>query len=124
MNGALVPPDILAHTPMWRNFFENPATVQFIHRLGAYTVFALAILEGVGAIARAKAGQRAGKWIAVVLLLAVAAQAGLGIATLLTMVPLDLALAHQAGAVIVLLFATLNWVAAGQGTAARRQFNR
>jgi cytochrome c oxidase assembly protein subunit 15 len=124
MNGTIVPPDILAHTPMWRNFFENPATVQFIHRLGAYTVFALAILEGVGAIARAKAGQRAGKWIAVVLLLAVAAQAGLGIATLLTMVPLDLALAHQAGAVIVLLFATLNWVAAGQGTAARRQFNR
>ncbi len=93
MNGAIVPPDILAHTPLWRNFFENPATVQFIHRLGAYAVFALAIVEawrfGRSGTPRAVTAK--------LLVAAAFAQAGLGIATLLMMVPLDLALAHQAG---------------------------
>lgn len=111
MNGTIVPPDILAHTPMWRNFFENPATVQFIHRLGAYAVFALAIVEawrfGRSGTPRAMTAN--------LLVAAAFAQAGLGIATLLMIVPLDLALAHQAGAMLVLLVATLNWTAAGQG---------
>jgi cytochrome c oxidase assembly protein subunit 15 len=113
MNGTFVPPDILAVEPIWRNFFENQATVQFVHRLGAYTVFALAVIEGLGTIARAKRGDRQGKRIAIALLVAVAAQAAIGIGTLLMAVPLDMALLHQAGAIIVLLLATLNLVAAG-----------
>jgi cytochrome c oxidase assembly protein subunit 15 len=110
MNGAVVPPDILSHTPLWRNFFENQATVQFIHRLGAYTVFALALLEA-WRFGRA-GGARA--MTATLLAVAVLAQASLGIATLLFMVPLDLALAHQAGAIVVLLVAVFNRVAAGE----------
>lgn len=109
MNGTIVPPDILAHTPVWRNFFENPATVQFIHRLGAYTVCVLSMIEAwrYGRSGGTRA-QMAKLLVAVTL-----GQAVLGVATLLAMVPLDLALAHQAGAIIVLLVATLNWVAAG-----------
>ena len=28
-----IPTDLFAHEPMWRNFFENPTTVQFQHRI-------------------------------------------------------------------------------------------
>jgi heme a synthase len=108
MNGTLVPPDILAMDPIWRNFFENRATVQFVHRLGAYTVFVLAVLEGLGSIVRAQAGDRQGKKTAIAVLLVAAAQAGIGIATLLYVVPLHLALAHQAGAVVLLVTALMH----------------
>jgi cytochrome c oxidase assembly protein subunit 15 len=110
MNGTFVPPDIFALEPLWRNFFENHATVQFVHRLGAYTLFGLAMIESVGAIARARAGRREGKWIATALLLAISGQAGIGIATLLWAAPLSLALLHQAGAIVVLLVAVVNRV--------------
>jgi cytochrome c oxidase assembly protein subunit 15 len=100
--------------PIWRNFFENQATVQFMHRLGAYAVFGLALIEGLGAIARAKTGRRDGKWIAVALLVAVSGQAAIGIATLLYAAPLNLALLHQAGAIIVLLLAVVNRAKAGR----------
>jgi cytochrome c oxidase assembly protein subunit 15 len=46
---------------------------------------------------------------AVILFLLVTAQAALGIATLLMQVPIDLGLAHQAMALIVLGFATAHW---------------
>jgi len=110
MNGAFVPPDILAIEPIWRNFFENQATVQFVHRLGAYTVFVLALIESFRAIGRARTGDREGKWVAIALLLAVSAQAVIGISTLLWAVPLPLALLHQAGAIVVLLLAVVNRV--------------
>ncbi|MDR3493475.1 MAG: COX15/CtaA family protein [Ancalomicrobiaceae bacterium] len=105
MNGTFVPDDVLAMEPLWRNFFENAATVQFVHRLGAYAVFALAVAEGLGWIARAQAnprGPRRGRKTAIALLLVVSAQLALGVLTLLYVVPLSLALAHQAGAVILL----------------------
>jgi cytochrome c oxidase assembly protein subunit 15 len=121
MNGTFVPPDILAIDPLWRNFFENQATVQFVHRLGAYTVFVLALIEGLRAIGRAKAGRREGKWIAVALLVAVSAQACIGISTLLWAVPLPMALLHQAGAIVVLLIAVVNWVGAPVVTGGRRR---
>jgi cytochrome c oxidase assembly protein subunit 15 len=108
MNGSFAPNDLFALDPLWRNFFENQATVQFVHRLGAYTVFALALVEGFRAIGRAQAGHREGKWTAIALLLAVSAQAGIGIATLLWAAPLSLALLHQAGAIFVLLAAVIN----------------
>src|SRR4029077_9226640 len=36
MDGAVVPGDLFVIDPAWRNFFENPKTVQFMHRIGAY----------------------------------------------------------------------------------------
>ena len=35
--------DLLILEPVWRNFFENPKTVQFVHRAGGYAVFLLAL---------------------------------------------------------------------------------
>lgn len=106
MGSGLLPGEALAETPWWLNFFENPAMVQFCHRLIAYVVLALAAIHAVRTH-RAEAGRPAarGAWL---LLLAVLAQAGLGIATLLLVVPLPLALAHQFGAVVVLAVAVLH----------------
>ena len=90
--------------PWWRNLFENALTVQFEHRMTAYALFALAVLHGLDA-GRARAGAAAvGAWwlVAVVMM-----QASLGILTLLYQVPILLALAHQAVAIVVLTLAVL-----------------
>ena len=34
---------VVSLMPIWRNFFENPKTVQFVHRLGAYILFVMAL---------------------------------------------------------------------------------
>src|SRR4029453_14008098 len=40
MDGSLVPGDLFVIDPAWANLFANAKTVQFIHRCGAYVVFA------------------------------------------------------------------------------------
>ena len=102
MDGTLVPSGLFALSPWWRNLFESVMTVQFDHRFGAYVLFALAW---------AHAGQARGTPYgrgAVGLALLVSLQACLGIATLLMAVPLDVALTHQLGAMIVLIAAVIN----------------
>ncbi len=100
MNGRLVPPEILSLTPWYRNFADNMATVQFDHRMIAWL---LALLISVFWF-RARSGEpprvKAAAWL---LLAALLLQIALGIATLLLVVPVPLAAAHQAGA--ALLFA-------------------
>ena len=51
MNGALVPSGLLEITPAWRNVFENELTVQFVHRMGGYLIFALALWHMAASIA-------------------------------------------------------------------------
>ena len=102
MNGSVVPPEIMMIEPWWRNFFWNMATVQFDHRLGAWL---LAFLVPVlwWKVLRADVPSRA-RTGAHLMLAMLALQVALGITTLLLVVPLPLAAAHQAGA--VLLFAS------------------
>jgi cytochrome c oxidase assembly protein subunit 15 len=92
-------------TPWWRNLFENTLTVQFEHRMVAYTLFALAALHAIDAV-RVRA-DRAVIGGALWLLGAVTLQATLGILTLLYQAPMDLALTHQAVAIVVLTLAVL-----------------
>ena len=108
MNGRLVPPEILVLEPWYLNLANNMATVQFNHRVLAFT---LAFVVGLfWWRARALPGSPARARLGVNLLLAVLiAQAMLGVATLLLVVPLPLAAAHQAGAVL-LFAAALNAV--------------
>ena len=101
MNGALVPPEIMLIDPWWKNFFYNMATVQFDHRAIALAL-ALAVPGLWWAVTRSKSSPAA-RLGANLLLGMLGVQIGLGIATLLLVVPLPLAAAHQAGA--VLLFA-------------------
>ncbi|AJD40788.1 heme A synthase [Rhizobium sp. SEMIA 4085] len=107
MDGAIIPFDLLIQKPAWINFFENPKTVQFIHRAGAYVLFALAFINMMVALRAAPQTTHARR--AVVLFALVTLQAAVGIATLLLQVPLHWGLLHQAGALIVLGFAVANW---------------
>jgi cytochrome c oxidase assembly protein subunit 15 len=106
IDGAFIPAAarLFLDQPLWRNFFENTLTVQFDHRMMAYTVLIVALLHAFDAL-RARGPAATG---AVVLALAVVLQATLGILTLLYVAPLDLALTHQGMALVVLTLATLH----------------
>ncbi len=92
-----VPPGWLELAPLWRNFVDNPLAVQFAHRSLAIAV-ALAALLIAWRLWRAGAGWRAGALVA-----AVGLQFALGVAVVLTGVPLALGVAHQSGAALLLL---------------------
>ncbi|WP_375699856.1 heme A synthase [Pseudophaeobacter sp. TrK17] len=44
MGGQVIPPNPLMFEPIWRNFFENPGLVQFIHRVSGYLLFAFGVV--------------------------------------------------------------------------------
>jgi heme a synthase len=107
IDGAFIPSAgrLFFEQPWWRNLFDNTLTVQFEHRMTAYALLALAILHAIDTV-RSRAGGAAitGAWW---LVAAVTLQATLGILTLLNQVPIDLALSHQAVAIVVLTLAVL-----------------
>jgi cytochrome c oxidase assembly protein subunit 15 len=109
MNGALVPAGGSARelAPGWSNLFENELTVQFIHRVGGYLLFALALWHMTAAISRGRGTTHCRR--AVVLFGLVTIQALIGIVTIVTQVPIGWALAHQGWAVVVLGFAVAHW---------------
>jgi cytochrome c oxidase assembly protein subunit 15 len=102
MNGQLVPPEIMSIDPWYRNFYNNMATVQFDHRLIAL-LLAVSVPWYWWLTRRADTAGAGTRGAATLLLAMLAIQVALGIATLLLVVPLPFAAAHQAGA--VLLFA-------------------
>ncbi len=114
IDGTLWPSasQLLFAQPWWRNFFENPLTAQFDHRLVAYAVLAAALLHAADA---ARTLRGAARWGALALGAGVLLQATLGIVTLLAQAPLALALMHQGMAVIVLTLAVLNAERMGEG---------
>jgi cytochrome c oxidase assembly protein subunit 15 len=94
-----IAPDLFSQSPWWANVFENPVTAQFLHRLMAGFV-AIALISLVVRARRADfapALKRRFYYLPFGLL----AQALLGIATLMLVVPVPLAVAHQAGAFIL-----------------------
>jgi len=107
IDGAFIPSAarLWFEEPWWRNLFDNTLTVQFEHRMTAYVLLALALLHAIDTVrSRAGAAVIGGAWW---LVAAIALQAVLGILTLLHQVPIDLALAHQAVAIVVLTLAVL-----------------
>jgi cytochrome c oxidase assembly protein subunit 15 len=94
MDGELVPSGLWMIEPIWRNLFENHATVQFVHRGIAYLII---LFAGVLIWRQGRAGGFAGVdgWLPRIGLL-ILLQALLGVATLLAGVPISLALGHQA----------------------------
>src|SRR6266436_6072513 len=108
IDGSFIPrtADLFFAHPLWRNFFENTLTVQFDHRMVAYGLCALALVHAVDARlhGRDKRLATGAGFVAV----AVLAQAGIGIMTLIRSVPIELALLHQAMALVVLTAATLH----------------
>uniref|UniRef100_A0AAX7UGX4 Cytochrome c oxidase assembly homolog 15 (yeast) n=1 Tax=Astatotilapia calliptera TaxID=8154 RepID=A0AAX7UGX4_ASTCA len=103
-----IPDDLLAFSPTLKNFFENPTTVQFDHRILGIT--SLTAITGLYLFSRRMMLPKRAK-IAISLLAAMAyTQVALGIATLLLYVPTPLAATHQSGSVALLSLAI--WVLA------------
>lgn len=107
IDGAFIPAAarLWFEQPWWRNLFENTLTVQFQHRMTAYALLALAIFHAFDAMTSRvdRAAVQGALW----LVGAVTLQATLGILTLLNQVPIDLALSHQAVAIVVLTLAVM-----------------
>lgn len=96
MNGHWVPEGWLLVTPLWRNFFENPVAIQFVHRCMALLVVAAVLLSFVVSF-----GQRF-KTLNGSVVLIMLIQVCLGVSALVLQVPVALGAAHQAGAVALL----------------------
>jgi cytochrome c oxidase assembly protein subunit 15 len=107
MDGALVPSDLFVQSPAWLNLFENAKTVQFVHRIGAYVLFAAALWHMIQCLRQGPGTTHARR--SVVLFALITLQAALGITTLVMQVPLHAALAHQGGALVVLGFSVAHW---------------
>lgn len=100
MEGRLVPEDYVSLSPFWLNWFETIAAVQFNHRLLA-SLTALAAL-GLWLWSWRLPLQPKQRLAMHLVALAVSGQFLLGVATLLAVVPISLAVLHQAGAIVLL----------------------
>ena len=96
MAGELLPASAFDLEPVWRNFIDNPALVQFNHRLLGYLLLGLGIAGWLRS-RRSALGYLRGAFALV--LLALVVQVVLGIVTVLHAAPMYLAIAHQLGAV-------------------------
>jgi cytochrome c oxidase assembly protein subunit 15 len=100
MGGQFVPPDAMMLTPAWRNFFENPGLVQFVHRLVGYALLAFAIVVWMrGRKSSHGHTARAFHWAFAALL----TQVIVGITTVMTGAPWQIAIVHQ-------ILAAITWV--------------
>jgi cytochrome c oxidase assembly protein subunit 15 len=106
MGEGLVPSDLISPylQPAWRNMFENSSCVQFDHRVLAMTT--AATVAALFAVVKTKGGALSPRVHRAAHLCVgmVAVQVGLGITTLLMLVPVPLASAHQAGSLTLLTF--------------------
>lgn len=99
MNGEFLPSESFDYSPLWTNFFENPALVQFDHRMLGYLVF---LLAGFAWWQSRKSPLRATKQAFDMVMAAVFLQAVLGIATVLYAAQVHIAITHQIGAIVVI----------------------
>jgi len=103
MGNYWVPPGIFSLEPFWINFFENIVTVQLVHRILTAITFVTIIvywlrLRKVDTSIRVKKGTNA-------ILHTATLQFVLGVTTLIFYVPISLAAAHQATALVLLTVA-------------------
>ncbi|MCF1742312.1 COX15/CtaA family protein [Paradevosia shaoguanensis] len=107
MGDSFVPPGMATLDPFWKNIFENTTTVQFIHRCIAYVIVAYVAFRlwqqsttgGFGGVH---------KWLPRLSAL-ILFQVALGITTLLLVIPVELGVAHQVVA-FLLLAATISYL--------------
>src|SRR6056297_1824071 len=92
MAGGVTPPEMWRIEPWWRNLFENPGTVQFIHRIAGY----LLLIFGVVVWLRGRRSAHTATRVAFnAVMIALAGQVVLGIYTVVTGAPWQVAIIHQ-----------------------------
>jgi len=98
MGGSFLPSESFAISPGWKNLFENEALTQFNHRIVAYILliysgflFWKSRSSGLNAI------RNQFKWVFIF----VVAQAIWGIVTVMNGAPLNIAIVHQLGAILL-----------------------
>ena len=99
MAGDVFPTLAFEYSPVWRNFFESEALVQFNHRTLGYILFLLGMFIWWRSRSAAnRAVKQAFDWVAVMMF----GQLVLGIGTVLYAAPWHLAIIHQLGAVVLI----------------------
>ena len=98
MQGQFFPPDAFNLSPGWRNFFENPGLVQFMHRMSGYLLFIFAVVVWLRG---RKSAHPTTRFAFNAVMAAMSLQILLGISTVLYAAPVHIALLHQALAVVV-----------------------
>jgi len=102
IDGAFIPDGLDAASPWYLNLFENGLAVQFNHRMLGYAVVLATLAQSIWLAVRRASPPIIGTSLTLAVLSLL--QATLGVWTLLLVVPIELGLAHQAGAILV--FAT------------------
>ena len=91
---------VFSNIPIWKDFIENSATIQFTHRTLGWLVLILSIyIFIIGKNVTNRVQKRSLNYLSIMVLV----QFVLGVMTLLMMVPISIASAHQGGAVILLI---------------------
>jgi heme a synthase len=110
INGAFVPNGLGEASPWYLNLFENPLTVQFDHRMLGYAVVLATNAQALWLASSRKHSALIGSALTLAVLALL--QATIGVWTLLLAVPIELGLAHQAGAIAVFAAALYHlWLA-------------
>lgn len=102
MAGHFVPEELLYMQPWYVNFLENPAAVQFTHRMLAYAIALVSVILYL--TSRGQNIELSVRSSISYLLIVVGFQVFIGILALLYVVPVSLGALHQAGGIIVLTF--------------------
>ncbi len=111
MEGRVIPAGVFGLAPWPRSIVDDATTAQFDHRILAYAVVLCALGYAFAARRSAPASslsRRAGALAALAIL-----QAALGVVTLILVVPIEFALAHQAVALILFGMAVAHWRVTG-----------
>ncbi len=98
MGGGIFPPAPFSITPLWRNFFEDPGLVQFMHRTSGYllAIFAIVVWR------RSRiSGNAATRFAFNAMLAMLSLQVAIGIVTVLYSAQWHIAILHQFGAVVL-----------------------
>ena len=114
MNGQWIPSHLLAQSPWYMNITENTLTVQFDHRW-----LAMSTVAGIAFLCwrfRNLEMSKTARWALCGLAVSALLQLLLGIATVVLVVPIPIAISHQAVAIVLFTFAVvathaLKWAA-------------
>ncbi|SPJ29849.1 heme A synthase [Falsiruegeria mediterranea] len=98
IGGQLLPPDMSVLDPWWRNLFESPGLVQFIHRCAGYLLFAFGVVVWMRGRQSAHPQTR---FAFNAVFAALSLQVVLGITTVVYAAPWHIAIVHQLLAVIL-----------------------